>query len=111
MKSTLVVYMLACRNGAYYVGYTNDLARRFRQHCAGTAKCKYTKSFPPLKIAAYWEINGTRGEALRLEKSLQKLSHRQKQHLAMCPHDVSVFAPTSSHLLTAAYKDLPDHLA
>ena len=33
-----VVYILLCRNGAYYVGLTNELARRWEEHRSGRGR-------------------------------------------------------------------------
>ncbi|MCF6768431.1 GIY-YIG nuclease family protein [Thiotrichales bacterium 19S11-10] len=45
------VYILECREGRLYTGYTTDLDRRFKEHCSGIAS-KFTRSFPPEKITA-----------------------------------------------------------
>ena len=33
--ATYWVYILECKNGAFYTGYTNDVEKRYRDHCAG----------------------------------------------------------------------------
>ena len=38
------VYMLRCRNGALYTGWTNDLAARLRAHQQGRG-ARYTRAF------------------------------------------------------------------
>ncbi|MCB1828044.1 MAG: GIY-YIG nuclease family protein [Coxiellaceae bacterium] len=78
---TYFVYILECTNGAYYTGYTTDMERRYQEHLAGTAKCKYTRSFPPVRIAAYWEVEGDLSEALKLEREIKALSREEKQRL------------------------------
>lgn len=75
------LYILECSNGAYYTGYTTDIERRYREHCEGSAKCKYTRSFPPKRIAACWEIEGELSDLLKLEKSIKKLRPKTKQLL------------------------------
>ena len=55
--------------------------KRFASHQAGTAKCKYTQSFKPLKIAQSWEIKGTKALAMRVEREIKKLSRAEKQRL------------------------------
>lgn len=76
------VYMIECQNGAYYVGYTTDVDRRYREHIAGSAKCKYTRSFPPRRLAAYWLVGNELSMALKLERQLKKLSAKAKAALA-----------------------------
>jgi putative endonuclease len=75
------VYILECSNGAYYTGYTTDLERRFQEHLQGTAKCKYTRSFPPVKVAASWEMGEDLSAALKLEKAIKALPKHKKLKL------------------------------
>jgi putative endonuclease len=79
------IYMLECSNGAYYTGYTTDLLRRYQEHCEGTAKCKYTRSFPPVRIAASWDIEAELGVVLRLERLIKKMTPRAKRGLVLEP--------------------------
>lgn len=48
---TWCLYLLECKNGAYYAGITNDLAARFAAHVAGKG-ARYTRANPPIKILA-----------------------------------------------------------
>jgi len=48
---TWCLYLLECKNGAYYAGITNDLAARFSAHVAGKG-ARYTRANPPIKILA-----------------------------------------------------------
>ena len=41
------VYILECANGGSYTGYTNNLQKRYQEHCEGKG-AKYTRSFKPL---------------------------------------------------------------
>jgi len=52
------VYLLRCRDGTLYCGWTNDLERRLRAHSAGTAS-RYTRARRPVKLA--WSVNGNEG--------------------------------------------------
>jgi putative endonuclease len=83
------VYILLCENGNYYTGYTNDLSRRYEEHLAGTAKCKYTRSFKPIKIAQSWPIYGTKSDAMKLENHLKQLSKREKEKLILDPEKLA----------------------
>jgi putative endonuclease len=44
-----VVYLLRCRDGTLYTGWTNDLARRLRTHRAGKGG-RYTRSRLPVEL-------------------------------------------------------------
>jgi putative endonuclease len=44
------VYLLRCRDGSLYTGWTTDLERRLRRHRAGTAS-RYTSSRLPVELA------------------------------------------------------------
>lgn len=79
------VYILLCDNGNYYTGYTTDLVRRYQEHQAGTAKCKYTRSFKPLSIAQNWHIHGLKSTALKMEKFIKKLPKQKKELLIANP--------------------------
>lgn len=45
------VYLLRCRDGSLYTGWTVDLTARVRRHAAGTAS-RYTASRLPVSLAA-----------------------------------------------------------
>jgi putative endonuclease len=91
MKTTCYsVYILLCDNGAYYTGYTTDLKRRYQEHVEGTGKCKFTKSFKPLRIAQSWEIQGSKSLAMKIEKRIKMLSKKEKEQLILQP-DLQVY--------------------
>jgi putative endonuclease len=80
-EKTYWVYMLYCENDTYYTGYTTDINRRYQEHLNGSAKCKYTRSFKPLFIAAQWEISGTQADAMRIEYRIKRLTRQQKEKI------------------------------
>ena len=73
---TCWVYMLRCGDGSLYTGWTKDLARRVRSHAAGKG-AKYTRARLPVALV-YRERCGDKGEALRREAALKRLSRAQK---------------------------------
>ena len=79
------VYILLCENGAYYTGYTTDLARRYEEHVTGTDKCKYTRSFKPVKIAEAWQIPESKNVAMQVEKFIKRMTKKQKVALIAEP--------------------------
>ncbi|PIQ43132.1 MAG: endonuclease [Gammaproteobacteria bacterium CG11_big_fil_rev_8_21_14_0_20_46_22] len=74
------VYIIECENGALYTGFTTDIERRYAEHVAGSAKCKYTRSFPPKRLAAYWAFED-RSEALSMEAKIKRMSVAEKKAL------------------------------
>ena len=72
-------YILECNDGSYYTGWTTDLQARFQKHCEGLG-AKYTKSHPPLRIA-YYEVYEDKKEALKREREIKKLNHKEKADL------------------------------
>lgn len=75
-----MIYILECSNGSYYIGYTLDMERRYQEHCEGSAKCKYTRSFPPKQILACW-VAPSKQAALSAEQKLKRLKRAQKEAL------------------------------
>ncbi|KKU46752.1 MAG: hypothetical protein UX64_C0002G0008 [Microgenomates group bacterium GW2011_GWC2_46_7] len=78
------VYMLLCEGGSYYLGTTNNIAKRFQAHLAGKG-ASYTRSHKPLKVV-YQEELPDKGSALSREHTLKKLSHAQKVILISSSH-------------------------
>ena len=70
------VYMLRCKDGSLYTGWTNDLMHRLAMHREGKG-AKYTRGRGPLELV-YSEELGTKEEALRREAAIKKLSRGQK---------------------------------
>ncbi len=75
------LYILECQNNSLYIGYTTDIERRYQEHCQGSPKCKYTRSFPPRRLAACWRLEAQLGEVLQLERSLKSLKRKEKELL------------------------------
>jgi len=73
------VYIILCKGGSFYTGCTRDLDMRMKLHMNGKG-AKYTRTHRPKKIV-YAEEFGTRAEAMRREKTIKRLKHRQKLDL------------------------------
>ena len=84
-QSTYWIYILRCEGNKYYTGYTNNLEKRFTSHLNGTARCKFTRSFKPLGIAQAWRVNGTKSNALKIERHIKNLSRKDKETLIVTP--------------------------
>ena len=70
------VYILRCADGTLYTGITKDLARRTKQHNAGTAS-RYTRSRRPVKLV-YQEPQCSQSSALKREAAIKKLTRQTK---------------------------------
>lgn len=77
------VYILECSNGSFYTGYTNNLEKRYQDHCNGKG-AKYTKSFKPKNIAQQWRFS-SKNLALKAEGLIKKLSRKEKERVIECP--------------------------
>ena len=69
-------YMLRCADGTLYSGYTTNPQSRVAVHNRGLGS-KYTRSRLPVELV-YTESFATKGEALKREASLKKLTRSQK---------------------------------
>jgi putative endonuclease len=75
-KTTWLLYLLECNNGAYYAGITNDLQARFAAHLAGKG-ARYTRANPPIKILAS-KFYADRSSASVAEAQLKNLPRSKK---------------------------------
>ena len=73
---TWVLYLLECKNGAYYAGITNNLESRFEAHVAGKG-ARYTRANPPVKVLAS-KLYADRSAASVAEAQLKNLPRNQK---------------------------------
>ncbi len=71
------VYVLKCKDGSLYTGYTNDLKKRLIMHRNGKAS-KYTRSRLPVEIVAHWSFR-TKSEAMKNEIIFKSLSLKEKK--------------------------------
>lgn len=74
---TWYLYLLECRRGTY-VGITNNLAKRYRAHCAGKG-ARYTRANPPLAPLGAQPF-ADRAAASRAEYALkqQRAEHKRR---------------------------------
>lgn len=70
------VYMLRCKDGSLYTGWTNDLEHRLAMHKSGRG-AKYTRGRGPLELV-YSEELPDKEAALRRECAIKKLRREQK---------------------------------
>jgi putative endonuclease len=70
------VYLLRCRDGSLYCGWTVDVEKRLAAHATGKAS-RYTSRRLPVKLAAAWEMETT-SAARRMEWRIKQLTRTQK---------------------------------
>ncbi len=73
-------YLLECADGSYYTGWTLDPIRREKQHNSGQG-ARYTKFHRPVKLV-YVEEQPDLTSAMRREREIKKLPHKQKAAMA-----------------------------
>jgi len=74
------VYILECADTSLYIGSTNDLARRMRQHNGAKSGAHYTKTRRPV-VLRHAERCTTLGKARSREAELKRLTRTQKLSL------------------------------
>ncbi len=70
------VYLLRCRDGTFYTGWTVDLERRLARHEAGSAS-RYTASRRPVQLAVALPMS-SRTQARREEARIKRLDRAAK---------------------------------
>ncbi len=73
------VYILECRDGTLYTGWTTDIERRLEEHNSGSG-AKYTRGRHPVYLR-YLEEFDSKEEALKREFAIKKLSKEEKINL------------------------------
>jgi putative endonuclease len=73
------VYILQCRDGTFYTGYTPDLSRRLELHNSGQG-AKYTRSRRPVTLVWCKEYRYFK-RAFLAELRIKKLTRKQKERL------------------------------
>ena len=84
------VYMLRCRDGSLYTGWSTDVERRLASHRAGSAS-KYTSSRLPVELV-YVAPMADAAAARREEARIKSLDRAAKMALL----DMTVQAPVAA---------------
>ena len=74
------VYILQCSDRSLYVGETNNLDRRIKQHNSSKRGAHYTKIRRPVFLK-YFEIYKTLAEARRREAEIKRWTRKEKLEL------------------------------
>ena len=72
-------YILECRDGSLYTGWTNDMENRLRAHNEGRG-AKYTKGRAPVTLR-YVEEHETKEGAMKREYAIKRMSRKEKLEL------------------------------
>jgi len=78
-KSKYWIYIVQCRDGTYYTGYTNDLEGRIALHNSGHG-AKYLRKKLPVTLVYAKEYHYYKN-ALRAERRVKNLTRAQKLNL------------------------------
>lgn len=72
-------YMVRCKDGTLYTGWTNHLEQRIKAHNAGNG-AKYTRNRLPVELV-YYEKYEDKIDAMKREYMIKQLSKKQKEEL------------------------------
>lgn len=78
-KNEHYMYVLECKDGSYYAGYTNQLEKRVQTHNEGKG-AKYTRGRRPIKLI-HFERYGTKREAMQAEYKFKQLRRSEKEQI------------------------------
>jgi len=103
-KSKYWVYIVQCRDGTYYTGFTKDLKNRIALHNNGNG-AKYLRGKLPAKLVYAKEYRYYKN-ALHRERNIKKMTRKQKEEL------VRIYNENNNHNQKAsdAPTDLPPRL-
>ncbi len=73
------IYIVQCCDGTLYTGYTNNLEKRIKAHNEYKG-AKYTRGRNPVELK-YFEEYQCKGDALKREAQIKKLTRPKKQLL------------------------------
>ena len=72
-------YILKCKDGSLYTGWTNDLEQRVAAHNTGKG-AKYTKARRPVELV-YFEEFETKEQAMKREYAIKQMARKDKLEL------------------------------
>lgn len=92
MRATAAwVYLVRCRDGSLYCGWTTDPVKRLKAHNSG-AGAAYTRSRKPVTLV-WCEACADRSAALRREIAIKRLTRTRKLALIEQAHATSACHP------------------
>lgn len=79
MNKNCYVYIVECKDGSYYTGWTTQLEKRIKTHNSGKG-AKYTRAKRPVKLI-YYEEYSNKIEAMKREYEIKQFTRKQKEKL------------------------------
>lgn len=76
-KNNHYFYVLRCKDGSFYTGYTNNLERRIKLHNEGKG-AKYTRGRGPVSLL-YKKVFDNKSDALKAEYHFKKWTRQKKE--------------------------------
>jgi predicted GIY-YIG superfamily endonuclease len=102
---TYYVYIIQCNDQSYYTGLTNDLVRRFEEHCKGIYETCYTFKRRPLKLT-YYETIPFLQDAIDRERQIKGWSRAKKEALIKRDYHKLQLLAQCNNLSHSKYKDI-----
>ncbi|MEO5946878.1 MAG: GIY-YIG nuclease family protein [Chitinophagaceae bacterium] len=99
------VYIIVCKDDSFYIGLTNDLIKRFEEHCEGIYETCYTFKRRPLALA-YYETIPFLQDAINREKQLKGWTRAKKITLIKQDYYNLQLLAQCKNLSHHKYKDL-----
>ena len=85
--------MIRTEKDELYTGVAKDLCRRLREHTQKSKRgAKFTRSRRICSLEALWSCE-EKGQALRLESAVKRLTKKKKEQLVRCPRLPSPLLP------------------
>lgn len=75
------VYILCCKDGSLYTGWTDDVEKRLKAHSEGKG-AKYTKGRGPFVLVWQEEV-ADKSAALRRENEIKTWSRKKKEQFVL----------------------------
>ena len=72
-------YIVECKDGTLYTGWTNNLEKRIADHNSGKG-AKYTRARKPVTLV-YYETFEAKEEAMKLEYAKKQMTQKKKEKL------------------------------
>lgn len=73
------MYIVRCKKGTYYAGYTNDLAKRIKMHSNGRG-AKYLRGKGPVELV-YMKEYAYYKRAVDRERAIKRMTRKEKEEL------------------------------
>lgn len=101
----LYVYILECSDNTLYTGVTNDVGRRFIEHCTGLHESAYTFTRRPVKLVFCRQFKRP-VDAINYEKQVKGWTRSKKD--ALINGDIKLLHELSECKNDSHYKNKPE---